>query len=96
MDWSARGTPSPAKPAADAIWIAVAGEEGCETRYFRTRTEAMRWLGAELEAARDAGRRVLVGVDFPLGYPAGFARAVRGDADPLKLWDWLGDRISDA
>ncbi len=43
----------------------------------------------------DAGRRVLVGFDFPFGYPEGVARCLTGKALALALWDWLDERIED-
>ena len=42
-----------------------------------------------------AGRRLLIGFDFPFAYPRGFAQALIGQADPLALWDWLEARITD-
>ena len=45
----------------------------------------MRLVTGEL----DAGRRVLVGLDFPFGYPSGVAEHLTGHASALVLWDWL-------
>ena len=39
---------------------------------------------------------MLAGFDFPFGYPAGFAEALTGHADPFALWDWLEARIKDS
>ena len=95
VDWSARATPSPAKPAADAIWIAVARADGTDTTYHRTRAAASAALSDLLAGERAAGRRVLAGFDFPFGYPAGFAKAITGRPSALALWDHLAAEITD-
>ena len=100
VDWSARSRPSPAKPTGDAIWWAVArvgsGIEADEPAYLRTRHEALERLARLIAGELDAGRRVLVGFDFPFGYPASVAEHLTGEASGLALWDWLGERIADA
>lgn len=96
VDWSATNGPSPAKPSPDAIWIGTATSAGTEARYFRTRAEAEAHLSALIDAERAAGRRLLLGFDFPMGYPAGFAAGLTGQGDPRALWHWLAGRITDA
>jgi molybdopterin molybdotransferase len=95
VDWSAAArAPRRAKP--DAIFAAVAREGAVEpAEYLGHRTRAEVWLGDLLAAERAAGRRVLVGFDFPFGYPRGFAAALTGRPDPFALWDWLAERIVD-
>ena len=82
VDWSARSKPSPAKPAKDAIWWAVAriasGIKVDEPEYVRTRHEALDRLAGLVAGELDSGRRVLAGFDFPFGYPAGVAGAPNG------------------
>ena len=39
---------------------------------------------------------MLVGFDFPFGYPAGVAERLTGRASGLELWKWLAHRIEDA
>jgi len=96
VDWSARATPSPAKPTKDAIWWAVARHgQVAEPQYARTRVEALQRLEAEIAAVVQAGERVLVGFDFPFGYPAGVAARLTGKPDALALWDWLDARLQD-
>jgi molybdopterin-guanine dinucleotide biosynthesis adapter protein len=95
VDWSAKASPSPAKPSKDAIWIGVRREGHAESQYFRTRQAAEAGLVLLLDAERRAGRRVLAGFDFPMGYPTGFAGRVTGQADPRLLWAWLACRITD-
>lgn len=96
VDWSAAATPSPKKPSADAIWMAVAQGGTVSCTYFRTRNDVMAALADLFDTELAAGRRVLAGFDFPFGYPAGFSKAVTGQTDPLALWEALAARISDA
>lgn len=96
VDWSASNGPSPARPSADAIWIGTATATGTEARYFRTRAEAEAHLSALIDAERAADRRLLIGFDFPMGYPKGFAARLTGQADPRAIWAWLAERVTDA
>jgi hypothetical protein len=91
VDWSASSAPSPARPCKDAIWIGVADADGVVTSYHRTRAAAE---GA-LTALIARGGRVLVGCDFPFGYPAGFAQRLTGRAEARAVWQWLAGRITD-
>ena len=99
VDWSARSKPSPERKSRDAIWWAAAhiagGIEVDEPAYVRTRHEALNRLARLLAGELDSGRRVLVGFDFPFGYPAGVAQHLTGKASALILWDWLAERIKD-
>ena len=101
VDWSARSFPSPARRSKDAIWWATARIDGGEVvvavpEYARTRHDALRRLARLVAGELDAGRRMLVGFDFPFGYPEGVAEHLTGRASALALWDWLADRIEDA
>ena len=82
VDWSA-GKRAPARPSKDAIWIGVV-RQGVEHEpvYCRSRIEAETWLSSFVEAEAAAGRRALIGFDFPFGYPRGFVRHVTGSDDP--------------
>jgi hypothetical protein len=95
VDWSARATPSPARPSKDAIWIGVCGEKWQLSTYHRTRAAAEAAVVLLLEEGRRAGRRMLLGFDFPMGYPVGFARRVTGADDPRGLWAWLAQHVTD-
>lgn len=96
VDWSARSAPSPARPSADAIWWTAAreGRAGAPV-YVRTRAAAVAALADLLAAEVAAGRRVLIGFDFPFGYPAGVAHRLTGRAEAFALWDWLAARVDD-
>jgi molybdopterin-guanine dinucleotide biosynthesis protein B len=94
LDWSAASAPSPRRPSADAIWIGRDGTIQGET-YHRTRSDATAMLLAEMAAARTARQRLLIGADFPFGYPAGFARALTGRDGALAVWDWLAAHVVD-
>ncbi len=96
VDWSARNSPSPAKPTKDAIWFGIArGDAPATVRYHRTRVAAMAALTDLLASEVAAGRRVLCGVDIAFGYPAGVAARICGEADALALWDWFAAAVED-
>ena len=96
VDWSARSKPSPKRPTKDAIWWAVARDGVVEPPvYVRARHEAVGRLQTLLGSETDAGRRVLVGFDFPFGYPKGVAAHLTGCASAFALWDWMTERIED-
>ncbi len=93
VDWSAADDRG-ATPKKDAIWACVArGNLVGEPVYLRSRAVAEAWLFDRIEEELAAGRRVLVGFDFPFGYPAGFAERVVGRADPLAVWDYFASEL---
>ena len=97
VDWSARSKPSPPRPTRDAIWWAVArGGIVEEPAYARTRHDAVERIAELIATELDAARRVLIGFDFPFGYPTGVAARLTGEASAHALWDWLTARIEDA
>ena len=89
VDWSAANVPSPVRPSADAIWMAVARGAVCDVTYHRTRAAAETALVAVLDTEAQACRRVLAGFDFPFGYPVGFAGRLTGTPSARAVWDWL-------
>lgn len=91
-DWSAASVPSPARPSADAIWIGSADQSGVETSYFRTRAAAE---AALTRAIAESQGRLLIGFDFPMGYPAGFAARLTGTANARAVWSWLAAALRD-
>ena len=91
VDWSGRSTPSPARESRDAIWIGVCEADGEVQTYCRSRAAAETHVLALLG---DGGRQ-LVGFDFPLGYPQGFARRLTGQGSARGLHGWLAGQIID-
>jgi len=97
VDWSAASAP---RLGRDSIWIAVAERRrGKSARTalvnLRTRAEATAWLEARLAALAKKGR-VLVGFDFPFGYPAGTAARLGLNGTPWRsLWSELAASIAD-
>jgi hypothetical protein len=91
VDWSGRASPSSRLPSKDAIWIGACDAEGERQTYHRSRADALAFLSRDLAQ----GGRQLIGFDFPMGYPAGFARRLVGQDDARKLHRWLSDRIID-
>lgn len=96
VDWSAAAKASPARPSADAIWIGVATGQGVPvSHYHRTRAAAAAHLHELARAALEQGARLLIGADFPFGWPAGLASALTGQPSALALWDWLAAHLQD-
>lgn len=92
VDWSAANGP---KRGPESIWIGQAGAGVAPPVNPATRAEAEAVLAERIAEALAAGERVLVGADFPFGYPVGLARALTGRAGGLAVWDWLADRLRD-
>ena len=91
-DWSAAGSPSAARPSANAIWLGSADDKGTRTVYCRTRAEAEARIGAEIAENRG---KLLIGFDFPMGYPAGFAARLTGEPTARAVWRWLAAALRD-
>lgn len=83
VDWSAAGKPC---RGANSIWI---GSDAGDAANPETRQRAWKMLGCQLSRARKAGHRVLIGVDFAFGHPAGLAAMVTGQGRAMALWDHL-------
>ncbi|MEM8571407.1 MAG: gephyrin-like molybdotransferase Glp [Pseudomonadota bacterium] len=95
VDWSGGNDTGP-NPRKDAIWIAEAeARHPTQAQYQRNRLLAEETLATRIEAALSDRAPLLIGVDFPFGYPKGFARALTGADDVLSVWRWLADRIED-
>lgn len=97
VDWSGNSTP---KIGRDSIWIAHATRRrtGLDVALTnpRTRAQAYRDLLELLRTAVREDERILVGFDFPFGYPAGFARALGLDGEPWRaVWRELTRLIVD-
>ncbi|MCC6000169.1 MAG: molybdopterin guanine dinucleotide synthesis [Pararhodobacter sp.] len=92
LDWSAAATPC---RGADSIWLGMAAQGRIHSRNLPTRQRAEALLIRLVRACRARGDRLLIGADFAFGYPAGFARALTGQADALAVWGWLAAHIRD-
>ena len=93
VDWSANGVP---KRGRDSIWIAVRGWGGAEEpENPPTRADAVARIEGLLGRATEAGRRVLVGFDFPFGYPEGTARMLTGRDGWEAVWSRIAAVIED-
>ncbi|MFI0474949.1 molybdopterin-binding protein [Paracoccus jiaweipingae] len=92
LDWSAAARPG---KGANAIWLAVTDRQGTQAENPVSRAGAETRLRALIDAALDAGQRLLIVADFNFAAPRGMAAALTGQADALALWDWLSDRIRD-
>lgn len=89
VDWSASSRPTLGR---DSIWIAVRDATGLRTVNVPTRRAAEHHLGELLGTA--PGGEALLGVDFSLGYPAGFAAALGLTGVPWRAtWSLLADLV---
>nr|WP_170506979.1 gephyrin-like molybdotransferase Glp [Ruegeria arenilitoris] len=96
VDWSG-GNDTGLSERKDAIWACVVCKGRAEEpTYLRNRKIAEQWLHDLIADEIASGRRLCLGFDFPFGYPKGFARALTGSDDPLRLWDWFESRIEDS
>ena len=96
VDWSAASAPPRRTPKADAIWIGLASAAGVTTTYHPSRHLAEQAIVALIAQTRQAGESLLIGVDFALGYPTGFAPRLTGQASAAAVWRWLAGQITDS
>ena len=91
VDWSAWSAP---RTGPNSIWVC---SHGSPPDNPSTRHEATTRVRDVLVRAVGAGKRVLVGFDFPYGYPRGFADLVApGDGPPWRrTWDLLARLVRD-
>jgi precorrin-8X/cobalt-precorrin-8 methylmutase len=93
VDWSAATVP---RTGRDSIWICWNGQDGHRFENPSTRYAAKALLTDWLAAARRNGERVLVGFDFPFGYPAGFAAKLNLTGTPWRaVWDEIAHSLKD-
>ncbi len=91
VDWSANGAP---KRGADSIWVSVCSARTGEMEVANHPTRAVA-RDALVDIAARPGR-ALLGFDFPLGQPEGFAAAT-GLAAPgwQSVWAHLAEHVHD-
>jgi len=93
VDWSAASQP---KTGRDSIWICRLGADGESVCNPATRHAAKGVLADMLAGASARGERVLLGFDFPFGYPAGFAARLGLAGTPWRaLWDEIAGLLHD-
>ena len=98
VDWSAASKPT---TGADSIWIGVLKRDvrfrmAFESYNPPTRAEAETRLAAILDDLKKRSERALVGFDFPLGFPRGFAEALKLPGEPWRAgWDQLAKMVTD-
>lgn len=100
IDWSAASGVQPQQPIADAVWVGelIPRLNYQQETYHRTRNGGVAHVTSALVDQVKEKRRVLVGFDFPYGYPAGFSRAVglpSGLQSWWSVWAELADRVHD-
>ncbi len=100
VDWSAAARPNTGK---DSIWWALLHRRDGVVRMVRrenpaTRDAATTEIADQLAMLTGDGARVLVGFDFPFGYPDGTARRLGLPAGLSwrHLWQELADILEDA
>jgi hypothetical protein len=96
VDWCAANKP---KDGPDSVWyFSYDRTDGARTtKNPRTRREATDQIASILYETTKHEKAVLVGFDFPFGYPAGFASALglRGKCPWRAVWNELKGVITD-
>ncbi|MGE0044480.1 MAG: cobalamin biosynthesis protein CbiG [Hyphomonadaceae bacterium] len=99
VDWSAASKPA---TGADSIWIGVLKRNVRfqfvpETHNPSTRAEAEKLLDGLLTDFSKRNERVLIGFDFPLGFPRGAAAALKLKSEPAwsALIDFVAAEVKD-
>ena len=93
VDWSAASVP---RTGRDSIWICWHDRQGERLVNPATRHQAKTLLADWLAQATARRERVLVGFDFPFGYPAGFAARLGLTGIPWQaIWDEIAGLIHD-
>jgi hypothetical protein len=98
VDWSAANARNTGQ---DSIWYTVYQRDGRRLRRRAlenppTRDRATKLLGNILVRLVKNGQRILVGFDFPFGYPAGTAQRLGFPGLPWRhMWQNIADRMDD-
>ncbi len=99
VDWSAAASP---KTGKDSIWWALLRRKGGRHQMTRrenpgTRHAATEELADQLTEISGGGERILVGFDFPFGYPDGTADRLGMPGLPWRhTWQAIADDLDDA
>lgn len=98
VDWSAASKPT---TGADSIWVGVMKRNvrfqmAFEAHNPSTRAEAEKLIEAQLSELSRKSERVLVGFDFPLGFPRGAAAALKLEGPPWRaMLDFAAKEVKD-
>jgi hypothetical protein len=99
VDWSAASKPT---TGADSVWIGVLKRDvrfrmAFESFNPATRGEGEKRLALILDDLKKRSERALVGFDFPLGFPRGFAEALKlpGERPWRAAWDQVAKMVKD-
>jgi hypothetical protein len=96
VDWCAENKP---KKGEDSVWYCLCDrkDDAWTTKNPPTRREATDNIASILRESTKHEKVVLVGFDFPFGYPAGFSSALglRGQPPWRALWNELKEVIID-
>ncbi len=99
VDWSAASKPT---TGADSVWIGVLKRDVRFRMAFEsfnppTRAEAEKRLALILDDLKKRSERALVGFDFSLGFPRGFAEALKlsGEHPWRATWDQIDKMAKD-
>ncbi len=98
VDWSAASKPA---TGADSIWIGALTPDSRLKLAFKasnppTRAKALAELEELLNRCLKRGDRVLLGVDFPTGFPKGTAEALKLKGEPWRaIRDFLLKEMKD-
>jgi hypothetical protein len=98
VDWSAASKPA---TGADSIWIGALTPDSRLKLAFKasnppTRSKALEELEDLLGRCLKRGDRVLMGVDFPLGFPGGTSEALKLKGEPWRaMRDFLLKEMKD-
>src|SRR5216683_690141 len=93
VDWSAATVP---RTGRDSIWICWRDATGERLVNPATRHAAKSLLSDWLTTAMSQNARVLIGFDFPFGYPAGFAARLGLSGLPWRaVWDEIARLLHD-
>jgi hypothetical protein len=96
IDWSASNRLGRPTPAPDNVWIGahIPHQDYSHEEYCRSRSYCIEYVVHFLRNEISKKHRVLIGFDFPYGYPKGLSNALGYDND-LQLWSTIWKELYD-
>ncbi len=99
VDWSAANRVQPINPTENAVWSGefIPKFNYKLEKYHQSRNACITYITNILTKHVQEKHKVLVGFDFPYGYPSGFANALNlpGAQNWWKVWAELAYRVED-